>query len=244
MRARDAGPRRVLKRSRQVAPGRGVVRVKVCGITRPEDALAAEAAGADALGVILWGRSPRLVDLATAGRALAPVGPFVVRVGVVVDAPAAFIDEAITRLRLGAVQFHGAETASFMGAFQERVALIRAVRYGSWLTTPGSSPGLADSEIGDHGLAPEWLEHGRVDALLVDGPRPGSGEAFDWSAAQRLRSLSRWVLAGGLTPENVAAAVEALDPDGVDVSSGVETSPGIKDHAALWRFVAAAKSTR
>jgi len=203
----------------------GVVRVKVCGVTRAEDACAAEAAGADAIGVILWARSRRRIDLAAAAEVFAPLGPFVLRVGVVVDAPASFVHEAITRLRLGAVQFHGGEEDAFIAPFAAHVAVVRAVAYGP-------------------DLAVERLRRMPVDAVLVDGLRPGSGETFDWSEAERLRALDRWVLAGGLTPDNVAGAVRALDPLGVDVASGVESAPGVKDHDALRRFVAAAKSAR
>jgi phosphoribosylanthranilate isomerase len=204
---------------------RGVVRVKVCGVTSVEDALAAEAAGADAVGVIVWGRSPRRIDLATAAGVLAPLSPFVQRVGVVVDAPGPFVHEAIARLRLGAVQFHGAEQPAFVAAFRARVAVIRAVSF---------TPTLDLAQLADLAL----------DALLVDGLRPGSGAAFDWSAATRLREIDRLVVAGGLTPENVAEAVRLLDPLGVDVASGVEIAPGVKDHAALRRFVARAKAAR
>ncbi len=204
---------------------KGVVRVKLCGVTRAEDALAAEAAGADAIAVNLWSRSKRYVDLDAAAAVFAPLGPFVQRVAVVVDAPASFVHEAIGRLRLGAVQFHGDEDDAFLASFRERVAVIRAVSFGPDLSV-------------------EHLRRLPVDAVLVDGLRPGSGEAFDWSQAERLRALDRWVLAGGLTPDNVAAAISALDPLGVDVASGVESSPGVKDHDALRRFVAAAKSAR
>jgi phosphoribosylanthranilate isomerase len=204
---------------------RGSVQVKVCGVTRAEDAVAAEAAGADAIGVILWADSRRRVDLAAAAAVFASLGPFIQRVGVVVDAPAHFVDAAIERLRLGAVQFHGTEDDAFVGAFRPRVAVIRAVSY---------DPGL---DVARLGRMP-------VDAVLVDGVRPGSGEAFDWADAGRLRTLDRWVLAGGLTPDNVAGAVRDLDPWAVDVASGVESAPGVKDHEALRRFVAAAKSAR
>lgn len=201
------------------------VRVKVCGITRPEDARAAEAAGADAVGVILWARSVRRLELDAAAAVVAPLGPFVQRVGVFVDAPADFVHEAIDRLRLGAVQFHGAEEAAFIAPFRTRVAVIRAVSY-----VPG--------------LVLEQLRRMPADAVLVDGLRPGSGEAFDWAQAAGLRSLDRWILAGGLTPDNVAAAIRVLDPPGVDVASGVESAPGEKDHDAVRRFVAAAKTAR
>ena len=206
-------------------PRNAVVRVKICGVTRAEDALAAEAAGADAVGVILWGSSTRRLELAQAEAVLAGLGPFVQRVGVVVDAPEAFVREAVERLRLGAVQFHGAENARYIARFRARVALIRALPF-----TP-------ETDVDALAAMP-------VDALVIDGPRPGSGERFDWAVAERLRSLDRWLLAGGLTPSNVAAAVRALDPLGVDVASGVESTPGIKDHDEVARFVAAAKAAR
>lgn len=204
---------------------RATVRVKVCGITRADDALAAEAAGADAIGMILWGESRRRIDLDAAEAVVARLGPFVQRVGVVVDAPPAFVAEAIERLRLGVVQFHGRETPTDVARFRRRVAVVRAVSY---------TPSLSVDELAA-------LD---VDAVLVDGLRPGSGEAFDWGEAARLRTLRGWILAGGLRPETVGAAVRALDPAAVDVASGVESAPGVKDHDALRRFVSAAKAAR
>lgn len=203
----------------------GVVQVKICGVTRAEDALAAESAGADAIAVNLWEHSRRYVDLAAAAAVFAPLGPFVQRVAVFVDASVAFVDEAISALRLGAVQINGDADEATLAHLRERAVVIRALPFG---------PGLAVDDV--RRLA--------VDAVLIDASRPGSGETFDWSRADRLRSLDRWVLAGGLTPDNVAAAIRALDPMGVDVASGVESAPGVKDHEALRRFVAAAKSAR
>lgn len=203
----------------------GVVQVKVCGVTRAEDALAAEAAGADAIAVNLWTHSKRYVDLDAAAAVFEPLGPFVQRVAVVVDASASFVDAAITRLRLGAVQLNGVADDALVAHVRARAVVIRAVSFGSDVTV-------------------ESLRRMPVDAVLVDGLHPGSGEAFDWWQAERLRALDRWFLAGGLTPDNVAAAIRALDPLGVDVASGVESAPGVKDHEALRRFVAAAKSAR
>ncbi len=197
------------------------VRIKVCGLTRPEDALAAEAAGADALGVIFAAGSRRRVDVAQARRVLAPVGPFVARVGVFVDASVAEVLEAVRGARLSAVQLHGGEDAATVAELARHVPVVRAVRW-----RPGFDPA-------DHAEAP-------IAALLVDGPEPGSGLVFDWgAAAASLARGPRWVLAGGLTPDNVAAAVARLKPHGVDVASGVESAPGVKDHARLRAFVAA-----
>jgi phosphoribosylanthranilate isomerase len=201
------------------------VRVKICGLTRPEDAVAAEAAGADAVGLILHARSRRLVDLARAETIVAPLGPFVARVGVVVDAPAVFLDEAIERLRLDALQFHGSEGEDDMTPYRDRVRLLKAVRFSVSL------------DVGALARLP-------VDAVLVDGSEPGSGRPFAWQDAARLAELPRWILAGGLTAENVAEAVRRHAPYGVDVASGVELSPGVKDHAALRRFVERAKGAR
>lgn len=199
------------------------VRIKVCGLTRPEDALAAEAAGVDALGVIFAPGSKRRVDVAQALRVLAPVGPFVARVGVFVDASVAEVLEAVRGARLSAVQLHGREDAATVAEIATYVPVLRAVRW-----TPGFDPAAA-------GAAP-------IAALLVDGPEPGSGLAFDWDAAAvALTRGPRWVLAGGLTPDNVAVAVARLRPYGVDVASGVESAPGVKDHARLRAFVAAVR---
>ncbi|MFN2321397.1 MAG: phosphoribosylanthranilate isomerase [Trueperaceae bacterium] len=200
------------------------VRIKVCGLTRPEDALAAEAAGADALGVIFAAGSKRRVDVVQARRVLAPVGPFVARVGVFVDAPVREVLEAVRGARLSAVQVHGAESAATVAEIAVHVPVVRAVRW-----RPGFDP-VAHAEE-------------PIAALLVDGPEPGSGHAFDWDAAAAVLARGpRWVLAGGLTPDNVAAAVARLRPHGVDVASGVESAPGIKDPARLRAFVAAVRA--
>ena len=199
------------------------VRVKICGLTRPEDALAAEAAGADALGVIFAPGSKRRVDLDQARRVLAPVGPFVARVGVFVDARVEEVLEAVRGARLSAVQLHGSEDASTVAAIAHHVQVVRAVRW-----RPGFDPTVHADEP--------------ISALLVDGPEPGSGLAFDWAAAATSLGLGpRWMLAGGLTPDNVAAAVARLRPYAVDVASGVESAPGVKDPAMMRAFVAAVR---
>lgn len=207
-------------------PADGGLRVKICGITAPEDAAAAEAAGADAVGMILHAPgSRRLIDLRRAEDVAKAVGPFTSVVGVFVDAPAAFVHEALDRLRLDALQFHGGEDAATLAAFRARAKVVKAVRFSA-------------------GVDVEALAALPADAILVDGPAPGSGEAFAWHEAEAsLRALPRLVLAGGLRVETVAEAVRTLRPYAVDVASGVETdTPGRKDHAAIRRFVAAARS--
>jgi phosphoribosylanthranilate isomerase len=200
------------------------VRIKVCGLTRPEDAAAAEAAGVDALGVIFAARSKRRVDVAQARRVLASTGPFVARVGVFVDAPVEEVLAAVRGARLGVVQLHGRVDAAAVAALSVHVAVVRAVRWA-----PGFDPAATDL--------------GPVAALHVDGPEPGSGVAFDWDeAAASLAGVPRWVLAGGLTPANVGSAIARLRPHGVDVASGVEAAPGIKDADKLRAFVAAVRA--
>lgn len=201
------------------------VRVKVCGLTRPQDALAAEAAGADAVGVIFASGSRRRVDLAQAAEVLAPLGPFVTRVGVFVSPAPDELLAAAAALRLHAVQVHGDLAVGDEAGWRtvrERVAVIRALAWSSALDL-------------------EALARSSDDAVLIDGPRPGSGEPFDWDGAQGLRRLGRWILAGGLEPGNVAQAIARLAPPAVDVASGVESEPGIKDPRRLAAFMAAVR---
>lgn len=203
------------------APERAV-RVKICGVTRPEDAALADAAGADAIGMIFAARSKRRLEPVQAAEIAAAVGPFTARVGVFVDAPLERVREIAAALRLDAVQLHGNEQPAYAAALRPAVQVIKA-----WSFAPG--------------LRRAVMARYPADAVLLDGLRPGSGEAFDWEAARELRGFPRLVLAGGLTPETVAAGVRALAPYGVDVASGVESAPGIKDPERLRAFVAAVR---
>lgn len=200
------------------------MRVKVCGITRVDDALAAEAAGADAIGLIFAERSRRRVTLAQAQGISAALGPLIARVGVFVDAPLNTVQEAIAALRLTAVQLHGHEDAAYAEALCPLVRVIRAVPF-----VPG--------------LSLETLQASSADAFLLDGLNPGSGATFSWRAASGLANAPRLILAGGLTPANVAAGIRLLRPYGVDVASGVESSAGIKDPRKIQDFVRAAKAS-
>ncbi len=200
------------------------MRVKICGVTRPEDARAAEAAGADAVGLIFAERSKRRVTLEQAEAISAVLGPFIARVGVFVDAPLSTVKEAVSALRLTVVQLNGHEDAAYADALRPLVQVVRAVSF-----TPD--------------LNLEALSAFRADAFLLDGLNPGSGETFSWRAATGLAGAPGFILAGGLTPANVAAGIQLLKPYAVDVASGVESSVGIKDPRQIQDFVRAAKAS-
>ncbi|HKI57584.1 MAG TPA: phosphoribosylanthranilate isomerase [Trueperaceae bacterium] len=197
-------------------------RVKICGITRPEDAVAAERAGADAIGVIFAASSRRRVGPVAAGAIVAAVGPMVTTVGVFVDAPLDQVLGLARRLRLGAVQLHGDEPAAYAAAVRGEVKVVRALAF-------------------ERGLTPESLAGYPADAFLLDARDPGSGQPFDWAQARAWRDHPRLILAGGLTPETVGDGVEALRPYAVDVASGVESAVGEKDPDRMRAFVEAAR---
>ncbi|HSQ21420.1 MAG TPA: phosphoribosylanthranilate isomerase [Coriobacteriia bacterium] len=202
-------------------------RIKICGLTRPEDAVVAVAAGADALGVVL-APSRRQVTLDQAAAVFADVPPLVARIGVFVDARADDVWEAVARLGLSAVQYHGAEAPETCEVAP--VPVIKALRVG-----PGFDASAADAY------------RDVVSALLLDtlvpGEQGGTGVAFDWNdVAERIPRWAAVILAGGLTPGNVGDGIRALRPYAVDVSSGVESAPGIKDHALIRSFCAAVRA--
>ena len=187
--------------------------VKICGITRLEDAEAAVAAGASAIGFVFWPTSPRYIDPHRARTIAAMLPPFVTPVGVFVDQPLEHVNEVAGLVRLGAVQLHGDETPEFAAGVSGPV--IKAV-----------SPGRADERA--------WPARVRL-LLDVHDPvaRGGTGHTIDWTAAAAISAQREIVLAGGLTPDNVAGAITRVRPYGIDVSSGVERAPGIKDHGRL-----------
>jgi phosphoribosylanthranilate isomerase len=187
--------------------------VKICGITRLEDAEAAVAAGAGAIGFIFWPASPRFIDPHRARVIAAALPPFVTPVGVFVNQPLDYVNGVASLVRLGVVQLHGDESPQFANAVARPV--MKAV-----------SIGKADVRL--------WPARVRL-LLDVHDPlaRGGTGRTIDWTAAAELASEREIVLAGGLKPENVADAVARVRPFGIDVSSGVEETPGIKDHGRL-----------
>jgi indole-3-glycerol phosphate synthase/phosphoribosylanthranilate isomerase len=214
-------------------PGRAArsgrrVAVKVCGVTTVEDGLMAAEAGADAIGLVFWPPSPRALDLPRAREIAAALPPFVLRVGVFVDAPREEIARAVEVVGLDVLQLHGDEPPEALAGLPRRA--LKAVRVG-----PGFKPRDA---LRFEGHAAGIL----LDTRLPDGPPGGTGQTFDWSAVREVRDRVAWlVLAGGLHAGNVARAIAALRPDAVDVSSGVEASPGRKDAEKVRAFVEAVR---
>ena len=201
------------------------VRVKICGVTRLEDALRAARLGADALGFNLWPGSRRYVAPAAARAIVDRLPPFVTAVGVFVNQPPTEVLAAAAESGVAVVQLHGDEPPEDCNGYP--IPAIKAVRVA-----------------GPESLAA--LERYRVRAFLLDAPSPGfggSGLTFDWALAGELARRATVVLAGGLTPDNVAEAVRAVRPWAVDVASGVESAPGVKDPDLLARFIARAKET-
>jgi phosphoribosylanthranilate isomerase len=198
-------------------------RVKICGITNVDDALAAVAAGADAIGLVFYPGSPRAVTTLVAQAICAALPPFVTSVGLFVDAEPALIREILRVVPLDLLQFHGAESPEVCTQFER--PYIKALR-------------MRD----DVELVQEAQRFRSASGLLLDTYRPGvaggTGEVFDW---QRIppELRARIVLAGGLNPDNVGAAVAAIRPYAVDVSGGVEAAPGRKDARKIEEFIAA-----
>lgn len=200
--------------------------VKICGITNEADALAAAEAGADALGLMFYEKSPRHVAMKAAAAISRALPPFVIKVGVFVNAPEDLVLQAIAECGLNILQFHGDETPEYCGQFP--VMTIKAFR----IRNAESLKALPDYPTD------AWL----LDACVAD-KLGGTGERFNWDLAVEAQKLGKPIfLAGGLTPENVAEAVRRVRPYAVDVSSGVEASPGKKDLQKMKAFVRAAKA--
>lgn len=206
--------------------GRLHIRVKICGITRPADAAAAVAAGADAIGLVFYPPSPRYLSIQQAAEITAGLPPFITTVGLFVDAAADTIAEVVREVGIDLIQFHGNECADECASHGR--PWIRALRMQEGIDLHQS----AETFVAARGL-------------LLDAYRPGvpggTGETFDWSLIPP-ELARRVILAGGLQAENVADAVRRVKPYAVDVSGGVESSPGIKDADKMKRFVANARN--
>ena len=204
----------------------GVPRVKICGITNIEDAFHAADCGADALGFVFYPASPRCIEPDDARRIIAELPPMITTVGLFVDETSDRIRQTVEFCGLDTVQLHGEETPA--QCFYPPCRVIKALRL---------KEGMDDSLFSAY----------RVSALLLDAYVPGrpggTGHCCDWEKARLIAARHRVILAGGLNPENVAAAVDRVRPYGVDVSSGVEKSPGHKDPEKVASFIRMARES-
>jgi phosphoribosylanthranilate isomerase len=199
------------------------VRIKVCGVTRAEDALAAVRLGVDALGFNFWPGSRRHLTSAAAREIIALLPPFVTSVGVFVNQPEGEMRAIAAETGIQVFQLHGDEPPELCSRLP--LPVVKAIPV-------------------DQVRSLSRLLSYEVSAFLLDTPSRGyggSGEPFDWSLAEGVSEVAPVILAGGLTPENVAAAIRAVRPYAVDVASGVESSPGVKDMGKMSRFVSAVR---
>jgi phosphoribosylanthranilate isomerase len=204
-------------------------RIKICGITSLEDALLAADLGADALGFIFFAKSPRHVAPETARKIIAQLPPFVASVGVFVDEAATVVQELAAKVCLDWVQLHGQESPEYCRGLGRKV--IKGFRIKDEKSLMELEP-YRDA----------------VQAFLLDtykkGQVGGTGEVFDWQLALEAKKYGRIILAGGLSPDNVARAIEVAGPDAVDTASGTEAAPGKKDPAKLRAFFKAVRGKR
>ncbi len=201
-------------------------KVKICGITSVADALAAAEAGADMIGLMFYEGSPRHISLAQAAEIARALPPFVLKVGVFVNPDEGQVTEAIAACGLNLLQFHGDEISEFCTQFCMMSVKALRVRDAASIAA---------------------LENFQTDAFLLDAYSKsglgGTGEKFNWDLAIEAQKFGKPIfLAGGLTPENVAAAVRQVQPFAVDVSSGVESAPGKKDAAKVRAFIQAVRA--
>ncbi|MEN2509061.1 phosphoribosylanthranilate isomerase [Stutzerimonas stutzeri] len=198
-----------------------IVRSKICGITRVEDALIAAEAGADAIGLVFYGKSPRAVSVQQARAIVAALPPFVTTVGLFVNASRCELNEILDAVPLDALQFHGDEQPADCEGFHRRWYKALRVKAGDDIRAQAARYAGASAILLD---------------TFVAGVPGGTGEVFDWSLipADLPKPL---ILAGGLTPGNVRQAIAEVRPFAVDVSGGVELSKGIKDAASVHEFV-------
>ena len=199
-------------------------RVKICGITRCEDALLAVDAGVDAIGLVFYEKSPRFITNKQAAEISRVIPAFVSRVALFKDAEPQMIESVLEQVEIDLIQFHGSETAGYCEQFNR--PYIKAI-------------GMKGTEHDADFLITSAESFQSAKAILLDGHAPGeaggTGESFDWAS---IASVDKHiVLAGGLTPENVKQAIDLVHPFAVDVSSGVESSPGIKDKDKIAAFM-------
>ena len=201
------------------------MQVKICGITRVEDAVVAVEGGADAIGLIFYPGSTRFIAPKVAASIISNVSPYTSVVGLFVNADAQQVQEVLSCCPLSQLQFHGDESADFCSSFGR--PYVKSVTV--------SNEAVMSTVIDAHINARAYLFD-----TQVPGEHGGTGKTFDWRLMPQ-KNIGHRVLAGGLDAENVAEAIRIAAPDAVDVSSGVEVRPGIKDPDKIYRFVSAAK---
>ena len=207
---------------------RDTAKVKICGITNAEDAAVAVAAGADALGFVFYRKSPRYIEPAVARQIVISLPPLVIPVGVFVDEEQQVVRNIMDDCGLGLAQLHGNESAVYCRELGR--AVLKALR------VKDRSAFLALAEYrGRAGV------RGFVLDAFSDQAYGGTGQVIDWQLAAEVAKAANVLLAGGLTQDNVAKAVQVVQPYGVDVSSGVESAPGKKDHEKVRAFIQAAR---
>ena len=206
-----------------------MLKIKICGITNPEDALLAEKLGADLLGFVFYPKSPRYLSFAKAKKIIAALSPFTKKVGVFVNEPAEKVLRAAMRHKLDFVQLAGEEEDVYVKEVQKQVPVIKAFRIGegfrlSLLQKSPASLKLAETR--------------------VNGFYGGSGKSFDWRKLAALKGDARLILAGGIGATNLREAYEVLHPVAVDLTSSVEVRPGKKDASKMKQFFAVANEVR
>tara|TARA_B100000768_G_scaffold112967_1_gene104647 strand:- start:263 stop:886 length:624 start_codon:yes stop_codon:yes gene_type:complete len=203
-----------------------MTKVKICGFTNSENARDAAIAGVDAIGLVFYDKSPRNVDIQRAREIVAALPPFINRVGLFVNANPSFIDEVLCEVPLDTLQFHGDEEV--VDCTQYQMPFIKSLRVTSKTNLDQIAEHFSDAS-----------------ALLLDSYNPnsygGTGEIFDWSLA-RVKINLPIILAGGLNSENVSEAISQVNPYAVDASSGVESSPGMKDIDKILAFIQSVRS--
>lgn len=196
------------------------VRIKICGVTRVEDAIAAVDLGADFLGLNFADVSVRKIEIERGREIADAVRNRTSLVGVFVNQPSDLVSEVVSSVGLDLVQFHGDETSEDVAPFGERA--VKAIRF---------SGELAPEALDDFKTVWGFVVEARHDAFYG-----GAGKSWDYAATRKLPRTKPFLLAGGLSPENVTAAIDASRPWGIDVCSGVESAPGLKDHETMWRL--------
>jgi len=221
---------------------RARTRIKFCGITRSEDALAAADLGVDAIGLVLTRRSPRCGTIEGARAIRRALPPFLAAVTLFMDDEIAFVAEAVSAIAPDLLQFHGSEPAADCVRYGR--PYLKAVQMASGkIASPAKAMAGGTTQANDDWRAVIAAHPGAAGFLLdghTAGEQGGSGNRFDWSI--EVRAGKPVVLAGGLTEANVAEAIRTARPYAVDVSSGIESAPGVKDPEKMRRFVAAVRS--